>query len=212
MQSGQAPSSGIGGSIGGAVDSQLTAQERAINEQRKQLERSQTQFDPYQQSGANALAQQNALLGMGGEAAQQEAFSAFGDSPGQKFLRDRQEKALLRNSAAMGGLGGGNVRTALQEQAAGIAAQDYNNQFNRLGNLAGQGLSATSADAQLGSSAASNIANINIASGEARASGILGQQQLEAQESEGIANILGMYSDEISSGLGSVFDYATSYF
>lgn len=49
---------------------------------------------------------------------------AFKLSPGQAFLKRRQEKALLRNQAALGGLGGGNIRTALQEQAAGIAAQD----------------------------------------------------------------------------------------
>ncbi|GAG37164.1 unnamed protein product, partial [marine sediment metagenome] len=70
---------------------------------------------------------------------QQAAFAALNESPGQQFLRDRAQKNLLRNSAAIGGLGGGNVRSALVQQGIGFAQQDLQNQFSRLGQLAGQG-------------------------------------------------------------------------
>jgi hypothetical protein len=36
-------------------------------------------------------------------------------------LTKRQQRALTRNQAAMGGLGGGNIQTALQEQAVTVA-------------------------------------------------------------------------------------------
>lgn len=50
-------------------------------------------------------------------------------TPGQEFIRERQRQALLRSAGAIGGLGGGRVRTALQQQAAGFAQQDI--QFQR---------------------------------------------------------------------------------
>jgi hypothetical protein len=79
---------------------------------------------PYTEAGRGALTEQQALLGLSGQGAQQEAYARFTESPGQAFLRERQERALLRNAAAIGGLGGGNVRTALQEQAFGRAQYD----------------------------------------------------------------------------------------
>ena len=122
----------------------------------------QSQFDqlnPFATAGTSALQQQQALLGMGGQSEQDAAFAAFNDSPGQKFIRERAQKSLLRNSAAIGGLGGGNVRSALVEQGAGFAAQDFNNQFTRLGDLrtAGQNAATNIGQGQL--TTAGNVAN-----------------------------------------------------
>jgi hypothetical protein len=99
-------------------------------------------LSPYTQAGSQAVAEQQALMGLSGQSAQAEAMSRFQESPGQKFLRERQEKALLRSQAAIGGLGGGNVRTALQEQAFGRASTRLDDRLNRLQALSGQGLSA----------------------------------------------------------------------
>ena len=184
----------------------------------------QQQLNPFAQAGTSALQQQQALLGLGGQQQQQEAFNSFADSPGQRFIRERAQKALLRNAAAIGGLGGGNVRSALVEQGAGFAAQDFNNQFNRLSDLRasgqnaatniGQGLLSTGANKastefgaaqQIGSGAintaarqgqfgAANAANIQQGlqqQGEARASGILGGQQANAQANQGLFQLGG---------------------
>ena len=153
----------------------------ATEEQRRQFDISQEQAEPFRQAGLTAFGQQQALLGMGTPEEQQQAFQAFGESPGQQFIRQRQERALLRNQAAIGGLGGGNVRTALQQQAAGFAQQDFQNQLSRLGGIAGQGQVVTSNIAQLGGQTASNIGNLLQAGGQAQASGILGAQQAQGQ-------------------------------
>ena len=152
-----------------------------IDEQRRQFDITQGNLQPFQEAGVGALGQQQALLGLSGQSAQNEAFAAFNESPGQKFMRDRAQKNLLRNSSAIGGLGGGNVRSALVEQGAGFAQQDFNNQFGRLGQIAGQGQNATNSLGQFGAQTAGNIANLGIAGSQARASGILGGQQAEAQ-------------------------------
>lgn len=106
-------------------------------------------LDSYNQAGQSALARQAAITGAAGPEAQQQAINDFTESPGQDWLRNRQEQALLRNSAAIGGLGGGTVRTALQDQAAGIAAQQQQQYINNLAQLAGQGQAAAGSQAGL---------------------------------------------------------------
>tara|TARA_R110000850_G_C9996087_1_gene467981 strand:+ start:28283 stop:29293 length:1011 start_codon:yes stop_codon:yes gene_type:complete len=108
------------------------------------------------------------------------AFQQFVDSPGQQFLRQRQEKSLLRNSGAIGGLGGGNVRTALQDQAFGRSATQLGDFQNRLAGISGMGQQATQTGAQLGQQSANNISSLAQNTGQAQSSGILAGQQANA--------------------------------
>jgi len=165
----------------GAAGVQAEASQAAIEEQRRQFDISQEQAEPFRQAGLGALEQQQALLGLSGTEAQQAAFQAFQESPGQAFLRERGEQSLLRSSAAIGGLGGGNVRSALQQQGIGFAQQDLQTQLARLGSIAGQGQAVTSNIAQLGAGTSANIGNLLQAGGQAQASGILGAQQARSQ-------------------------------
>lgn len=128
------------------------------------FEQAQQTLSPTAQQGAGASQLQAALSGALGPQAQQQAIRDFQASPGQQFLQQRQEESLLRNQAALGGgLGqSGRVLSALQEQAAGFAAQDFQNQFARLGQIAGRGDVATT-----------NIANLQAQLGQQR-SGIRG--------------------------------------
>jgi hypothetical protein len=73
-----------------------------------------------------------ALSGALGPEAQAQAQAGFISSPGQDFLRDQQEQALLRNQNAIGGLGGGRVKSALQEEAFGRAATTQQQHINNL--------------------------------------------------------------------------------
>ena len=142
------------------------------------------QLGGFNQAGQAAQTQQSALLGLGTQQEQQDAFSKFGNSPGQKFMRDRAEKSLLRNSAKLGGLGGGNVRSALVEQGVGFAAQDYNNQLNQLGSVANRGLTAgqTLTSQDLGvSSTAGGLKAANEANVSAKAAADLAAQQAAEQ-------------------------------
>ena len=118
----------------------------AISRQRGDIVRG---FDPYTSAGASAMQREAALSGALGPEAQQQAMNAFIESPGQKYLREQQEKALLRNQAAIGGLQGGNVRTALQEQAMGIAATQQQQYLENLRNISGRGQQAVGTQAGL---------------------------------------------------------------
>jgi hypothetical protein len=93
----------------------------------------------YRDAGDAALARERAFLGLDGAEAQQQAYDNFLEGPGQKWLRERQEQSLLRNQAVTGQLGGGNTLTVLQEQAAGIAAQQYQQELSNIRDMSTRG-------------------------------------------------------------------------
>ncbi len=171
------------------------AQQRGIDsataEQRRQFDITQGNLQPFQQAGQAAIASQQDLLGLNGAEAQQAAYALINQSPGQQFLRDRAQKNLLRNAAAIGGLGGGNVRSALVEQGVGFAQQDIQNQFGRLGQLAGQGQNAANTIGQFGQNMSNNISNMAMQSGNVRAGGIQNRNNIFQDTLSGVMSGLG---------------------
>lgn len=164
-----------------AGEIQAQGQEAGIAEQRRQFDLTRADLLPFQQAGQSAISSQEDLLGLNGPEAQAAAFANLQQSPGQQFLRDRAQKNLLRNASSIGGLGGGNVRSALVEQGVGFAQQDLQKQFGRLGQLAGQGQQATTNIGQFGQQTAGQVQRGLAESSQARASGILGSQQARAK-------------------------------
>ena len=106
-------------------------------------------FNNYTGQGNAALNLMGAQSGAQGQAAQQEAFNNYSMSPEQQYLREQGERAILRNQAAIGGLGGGNVQQELQRQGMGLAQQDYANQYNRLAGLSELGMQGSTSQANL---------------------------------------------------------------
>lgn len=174
-----------------AAQTQAEAYGMGIDEQRRQFDISQENMAPWLEAGTGALGLQQDFLGLSGSEAQQTAYDNYTMSPGQEFLRARGEKAITRNAAAIGGLGGGGVRSALNQQGIGFAAQDFGNYYNRLAGVSGTGQTAASNLGQLGANTASNISNMMGQQGNARASGILGGAQAGIQ---GTSNLIGLGS------------------
>jgi len=164
-----------------AAHAQAKAAKEAARLQQQQFEQTQAQLAPYRKAGKQALKQQQALLGLLGPEAQAQAYQAYTESPGQAFLRQRGEQALLRNAAATGGLGGGNVLSALQQQGIGFAQQDLQNQLARLTSLSEAGRGAAVNTGQFGAQSAANVGNLLGQQAEAQASGILGRQLANQQ-------------------------------
>jgi len=175
---------------------QAQSAETSIAETQRQFDITQEGLRPRLEAEAAALGQQQALIGLSGQQAQAEALQAIEQSPGQKFLRDRAQRNLLRNASAIGGLGGGNVRSALVQQGVGFAQQDIQNQFGRLGQIAGQGQAAIQAG-QFGAQSVGQQGQLRQTAAEARASGLLGAQQIKTQGINqaltGIGQIIGQF-------------------
>jgi hypothetical protein len=174
------------------------------------------------QGGVNALeavgpAEQmaKALSGALGPEAMQQAIDGFVASPGQDFIREQGEQAITRNSAAIGGLGGGLVRQELQKQGQGLAATNMQ-QF--LQNLVQQSIPESNRSTNVSnllSSGGLNLANFrsgigtrlaNLAVGgasqqvplstdigTARAAGTLGSNTALQQGLSGISRTLGEF-------------------
>ena len=160
---------------------------------------SRSAYDRYVQG----LAGRAGTQGQGALDAQQAAFASLTESPGQQFIRERAQRGLLQNTAALGGIGGGNVRSELVQQGAGFAAQDLENRYGRLQNLISGGQNAAAQQGQFGAQSASNIGNLLQSGAQARASGILGAQQAK---SSGLSNLIGLgtalYTGGAFGGLG----------
>lgn len=179
---------------------QQSAADRATAEQERQFNLTRSDFAPILERGNLAGDKLSAFLGLQGQEAEQAAISGFNESPGQQFLRERQERSLLRNEAALGGLGGGNVRTALQEQAFGIASTQLGERKDRLAQVAALGAGATGQVGALGQRSAENIGNIAIRSGAQQAQNTLA---LSSARQSGLANVAGAFT-----GSGGVFGRA----
>jgi hypothetical protein len=137
---------------------------------------------PYEQAGQQAFGQQQSLIGLQGPEAQQQAIEALQNSPQFQALIQQSENAILQNASATGGLRGGNVQGALAQFRPQMLNQLINQQYGRLGGIAGAGLGVTSdilargqasatGQGSAGMTSASNIGNLLANQAQATAGG-----------------------------------------
>lgn len=185
---------------GDAAAAQGAASEAGIAEQRRQFDAVQKILEPYVKAGTGALGglspyaaagtpalqQQQALLGLSGTGAQQQAISALESSPLFQAQVRQGEEAMLQQASATGGLRGGNTQAALAQFRPQMLAAEIDRQYSRLGgmtalgqttqqNLASLGQASAAGAGASGMQSASNIANLMAQQGAAQAGGILGQ-------------------------------------
>jgi hypothetical protein len=195
--------------IGGAVASrgaskaakaQQQAAEQASDVQRQIFERQTELSEPFRQAGITSQNELMRLLGIGGDATAADygmltrGFTPeqMQMDPGYAFRLAEGEKALERMQAARGQyLGGGAIRAGTR-YGQEMGSQEYMNAFNRaqatlgnrlgaLGSLYGAGQTATQQVAGQAGQLGSNLGNLLMQSGQARASGYLGQANALSQ-------------------------------
>jgi hypothetical protein len=162
-------------------------------------------LSPFIGPGQQAGDVQAALSGALGPEAQAQAFQNFQASPGQQFLQQEGERALVRNQAAIGGLGGGNVRRELVNFGQGLALQDLGRQTGQLSDVAGRGVGAAGTQAGLLSQLSGQEAGITSQLGQFAANIPLQQAQAEAQlrsQQAGLTAGLGQFGAGIPVALG----------
>jgi hypothetical protein len=226
--------------LGGAMQSRAAgkaagAQERAaemgIEEQRRQFDEIQkllspyvgagqqaiSGFQPFQEAGAQAFEQQQALAGLRGPEAQQAAIAQIEQSPFLQAQIRQGEEAMLQRASATGGLRGGNIQAALAQFRPQMLQQAIEQQYGRLGGFAGTGLGVTEqlyrggqASAANQASAAgtmgSNVANLLQQQGAAQAGGALGRAAPFVQFAQLPGQLAGMnYARTGQFGFGNLF-------
>ena len=172
--------------LGGAMQSRSAskagaAQERSaqmgIEEERAARLATEKLMAPYVQAGTGSLQGQQALLGLLGPEAQQQAYSGIELSPMFQSMVQQGESGILANASATGGLRGGNIQAALGQFRPQMLQSMIQNQYQNLAGLTSLGQASAAGQAGYGQQTASNIGNLYGQQGQARAGAALGQGQ-----------------------------------
>ena len=172
--------------LGGAVqargarkagDIQAQAAEMGVEEQRAARLATEKLMAPYVQAGTGSLQGQQALLGLLGPEAQQQAYAGIELSPMFQSMVQQGESGILANASATGGLRGGNIQAALGQFRPQMLQSMIQNQYQNLAGLTSLGQAAAAGQAGYGQQTASNIGNLYGQMGQARAGAALGQAQ-----------------------------------
>lgn len=186
-----------------AADAQKDAAQRASDTELAMYDQTREDQTPYREIGADAISELRNLTGIGGNAnlARYNTFNRpfdFEADPGYQFRLDEGLNGVEASAAARGGALGGRALKELTRYGQGFASNEYgnafnrfqterSNRFNRLASLAGIGQTSANTTGQIGTQVASGVAGNEIAAGNARASGYVGQ----ANAITGVGNTLG---------------------
>lgn len=173
-----------------AANAQTAAADQATAEQRRQYDQTRTDFAPWREAGGQAIGSLSAMLQPGYD---------HTTSPGYQFRFNEGQRAVEGSAASKGMLMSGGTLKDLTRFGQGVAADDFNQQFNRTASVAAGGQQVNSTLGQLGAATASNIGNNMMQAGNARASGYAGQASAIGN---GLSNLafLGMNSGGFGGG------------
>ena len=182
------------------VDLSIAAQkenaQKAIDQQNLMFGKVQYNMQPYMDSGVVSEDMQRSLLGMNGNAAQQYAITQIKNSSQFDALNRQGQDALLQNSAATGGLRGGNTQAALAQFSPNLLQSLINDQYAKLSGMTSVGENAAAFTGNAGMSSANSI------------SGTLGnsanaQSSTYGNSANAISAILAGNSNGLSSAYGN---------
>lgn len=176
---------------------QLAMQQQALDYQKAQGEKAQQLLMPASQYQP-ALSKLQALNGLSGPQAQQDAFGAFQTTPGYEWQKNQALEAATRGAAARGGAMSGRTTAALASLGDGMAANEFGNYYSRLNNLYGSQLGAAGQLAEQYTNQGSSLAALMAGMGETRANGIINQGNAWTNALQGITGNLGYAAGEIS--------------
>jgi hypothetical protein len=132
------------------------ANQRAIDEQRRQYDTTRADLGPYRKAGAEAL----------GRLWDPEAFDT---SPGYLWRKSEGIRDL-ENRFSVGG-GGGNAMRALVQYNQNFASNEHSDWWDRNFRVAEAGRGATTSGAMMGERTAGNIGNAMMSTGRSDAAG-----------------------------------------
>jgi hypothetical protein len=172
-----------------AADAQLNIADQQVGLQREIYGDQTGRFEPFMQFGRSGIA------GLRNALANQPTYQQYNhqSDPGYQYLLDQSQNAIQGSAAGQGGLFSGATLRALQQNATGLAAQDYGqgfarhqqvygnqqneyqNHLNALFNQVNMGQSAAGMQATAGSNFAAGATTALGNAGDARAAGAIAQ-------------------------------------
>ena len=178
-----------------ASDAQIKSTQMGIDEQRAQFEAIQQLLSPFVQAGTDALSSQQALIGLGGDEAQQAAISNLEQSPQFQSMLAQGENSILQNASATGGLRGGNTQGALAQFSPALLSDTIQNQFQNLSGITSLGQNAAAAVGNAGQQTGANISNLFQQQGNSRAGNALSVGEANQNLFGDIGGAIGKFSN-----------------
>lgn len=164
-----------------AANAQVKVGEQALALQKQMYDQSRADLAPWREAGGTAIKGGLAMLMPGYD---------YTASPGYQFRLDEGNRAIENSAASKGMLMSGGTLKDIDRFSQGLAASDYNDQFNRMMAIAGGGQQAVNTGVQAGQNYASGASAALGDIGQAKASGYAGQNQAVQGT---LSNLFGIY-------------------
>lgn len=159
------PGAALGGLVGGLFDKKRKDKEASRVGAAGRL--GAAQLAPFQEAGVSASQAQANLLGLGDDAAGDEAFRRFQESSGFQSQLRAGSQAITGNQAARGLLSSGSTLKRLSTFGSDLAKQGFSSFLGQLGGVAQRGLGAATGAAQA-------LTGTGVRAAEARSEGTAG--------------------------------------
>jgi len=166
-----------------AANTQADAANHAADLQNQQYQQSREDMAPWRLAGGKAIGQLSDMLQPGYD---------YTTSPGYQFRVHEGMKGVENSAAAHGILQSGGTLKGLMRYGQDYAANDFQDQFNRVASVATGGQQVNGTLASLGQNAANNAGNYLTQGANARASGYIGQANQFGNALNNVAG-LGIY-------------------
>lgn len=166
-----------------AANAQVKLGEQALALQKQMYDQSRADLAPWREAGGTAIKGGLAMLMPGYD---------YTTSPGYQFRMDEGNRAIENSAAAKGMLMSGGTLKDIDRFSQGLAADDYNDQFNRMMAVASGGQQAATSGANAAQGYANSASGIMQGIGQAKASGYAGQNQAMQGSLSNLFSIFGM--------------------
>jgi hypothetical protein len=166
-----------------AAKAQVQLGRESLALQDKMFQQGREDLAPWRAAGGQAIGQGLAMLQPGYD---------HTTSPGYDFRFGEGQRAVESSAASRGMLMSGGTLKDLTRFGQGIAADDYNDQFNRTMSVASGGQQAATSSANAGQTFAGMGSNTLGQIGQAKASGYAGTNQAVQGTLGNLASIFGM--------------------
>lgn len=154
-----------------AAQTQAASAQAGIDSQEKMFSALQQALAPYTQAGTGAIGAYQNLSGLGGQAAQQTAIDSIQNGAQFQAMNQQGQNAILQNSAATGGLRGGNTQAALAQFSPQLLQSLVQQTLGNYGNIAQLGQASAAGVGSGGLQSANSISNLLTQQGAATAGG-----------------------------------------
>lgn len=184
-----AAAAAVGGALISSSASRSAASQSADAAQRASEEaavaRAEARADlaPWRRTGELANSKLSRMLGLDGQASD---FAS--EDPGYKFRLEEGQRSVDNSAAARGSTLSGAALKALQKYGQGMASQEFQNSYNRLSGVSGQGQASAAGQAANSMQFGAQQGQNTMAGGNALAAGTMGQGNAWANGGQSVVN------------------------